>query len=382
MCRKFDVDPKMYRGYIINARLGERMLTMNGFWRKLSVVALALLVAGSICATDSEGQSKKPGQPSSGNSSKSDKPKFSAPQPSKPSPPPAPPKADPPKDSGKPKFSAPPNTSPPKSDDKDKEKPKFSAPPPKDPGKTPVVPPKTNDLAKPKVDPNNVSGKAQAAKEARSERKYEESLKATQAPKPKYTAPNGKEVNIKPDSRQVAAIRNQPSEILRPEVRQQHTVTHIHTYHYHHDYNWYRTQPVVYVGGGYSSAFWWMMAEWSAERRALWLYHNRHNIEHDAYMRGVQDAQVAQIVARMEAQKVVRDAGYIDPEFNRSPHLMYDDDYVEACYNPVVVHQRANHTPTDPGAALHVLAILGIIVLLGVIAFGVYYFVFQARWGR
>lgn len=322
--------------------------------RKGLAFALAICVMGGIAASDSEGHSSKPG---SSKPSQSDKPKFSPPPSAS-----SPPKVDPPKNDSKPKFSPPPST--PKAD------------PPKGPSTT--GPPK--DSAKPKSDPN-VGGKAQAAKEARSERKFEESQKAVAPPKPKYTAPNGKEVSIKPDSRGVSAIRNQPSEILRPEVRQQHTVTHIYQYNYRHDYGWYYSQPVVYVGGGYSSAFWYMMSEWSAERQALWLYHNQNNIERDAYERGLRDAEVARIVARMNSQQVRRDPDYIDHEFNRSPHLMYDDDFVEAAYNPTVVQHRTNTTPTDPGAALNVLAILGCIVLGGLILWGVYYLVFRARIG-
>lgn len=351
--------------------------------RKGFAVALLVLMSG-IAVSQSEGQSSKPG---SSKPSQSEKPKYTAPPPK--TPPPTPPKNDPPKvDNNKPKYTAPPTT--PKGDDnkdKDKDKPKYTAPPkdaPKDaPKGPPVSPPKDSpkpDSNKPKTDPN-VGGKAQAAKEARSERKFEESQKAVAPPKPKYTAPNGKEVSIKPDSRQVTAIRNQPSEILRPEVRHTHTVEHIHTYHYRHDYGWYHTQPVVYVGGGYSSSFWYMMSEWNAERRALWLYNNRTNIERDAYERGLRDAEVARIVARMEAQRIKADPDYIDPEFNRAPHLMYDEDFVEGAYNPTVVPIRTNTTPTDPGAALNVLAILGCIVLGGLILWGVYYLVFRAKVG-
>jgi hypothetical protein len=54
----------------------------------------------------------------------------------------------------------------------------------------------------------------------------------------------------------------------------------------------------MYIGGGYNPAFWWMMSEWDAERRARWLYHNQNTIERDAYERGMQDAKVAEYVAK------------------------------------------------------------------------------------
>lgn len=267
----------------------------------------------------------------------------------------------------KPKFSAP--TTKPKfgapevSDKKSDPKPKFSAPD----GKT------SNDQ-KPRTDPAHLSQKAQAAKEARSERKYQESVKASQPPKQKYTTSDGKQVEVRTAGKTVETIRNQPSTILQPEVRREVAVKHIHHYNYHHDYNWYSHQPVVYVGGGYSSAFWWMMSEWSAERRAMWLYHNRYHIEQDAYERGLRDAEVSRRVAELENRRVAINPDYVDQEFVSDPSIMYDQHYLEAAYNPTA--------KADPEAALAVLKVLGCLTLVGVVMFGFYYLVFVARWGR
>jgi hypothetical protein len=294
----------------------------------------------------------------------SSKPKFSAPSASKPSHKPdtsSKPSTTP---SHKPKFSTPPSV-PHGNHDKGKDKdskPKFTTP------STPV------GSAKPTTS-GHTSSKAQAAREARSEAKFVESKKAVAPPKPKYTSPEGKEVHVRTGSKDVEYIRNLPSTSIKPEVRRENITVHV-TQHYHHPYTYYASQPVVYVGGGYSSTFWWMMMEWDAERRARWFYNHRYDIESDAYARGVRDAQVSGYINKWEAQRVARDAAYIDTEFRKDPSLQYTDDYVQAAYNPVVVKSD----PVSLGGTLKVFLILLSIILGMVILWGIYYVIFVHRW--
>jgi hypothetical protein len=148
---------------------------------------------------------------------------------------------------------------------------------------------------------------------------------------------------------------------------------HIHNYGYSRPYDWYYSQPTFYVGGGYSSAFWWMMmTDWTAERRAYWLYHNQANIERDAYERGMKDAAVAAEIAKLKAQGVKPNPDYVDKEFSDNPDLMYDQDYVEAAYNPVVVEEHSSGVGT-------VLLWFLVIIIAGAV---VCILVFKVRWGR
>lgn len=110
--------------------------------------------------------------------------------------------------------------------------------------------------------------------------------------------------------------------------------------------------------------------EWSASRRARWLYNNQSNIESSAYQKGMQDAAVAAEIARLKAAGTAADPNYIDSEFADNPDLMYDQDYVEAAYNPTV---------QQPSAAGVVLKWLVIFIILGV--FG-YVLTFKVRWGK
>jgi hypothetical protein len=123
------------------------------------------------------------------------------------------------------------------------------------------------------------------------------------------------------------------------------------------------------MGGGYSSAYWWMMMEWDANRRARWFYNNQSNIEAAAYKEGMQDAAVAAEIARLQAEGKAADPNYIDPEFADNPDLMMDQEYVEAAYNPTVVEPTSN-----TGRTL-------LIVLLVIVLFGVGYWVSTKRWG-
>lgn len=112
-----------------------------------------------------------------------------------------------------------------------------------------------------------------------------------------------------------------------------------------------------------------MMSEWSAERRAAWFYHNQHNIERDAYERGVKDAAVAAELAKLRAQNVRPNSDYVDPEFSKDPSVMYTQEHVEAAYNPEVA---------SSGALTVLLWIVIISVLLGL----AYILVFRVRWGK
>ena len=142
---------------------------------------------------------------------------------------------------------------------------------------------------------------------------------------------------------------------------------HVNHYHYSHPYSWYYSQPTIYVGGGYSSSFWWMMSEWSAERRAMWLYNHQNVIERDAYERGMRDAAVAARVAELRAGNTPVNSDYVDPEFVDDPGMMYTQEHVEAIYNPHVA-----------GLDLWPLFWLAIIILF---CLAIYVLVFKVRWG-
>lgn len=217
------------------------------------------------------------------------------------------------------------------------------------------------------------SAKTRAAQQATSKRKYEETKRATAPPKPSYTNSHGKTVNVRRDSATVKSIRSRPSSYYTPAAREQRVTVHVSN-HYSHPYSYYHSQPYYYVGGGYSSAFWYMMMEWNAERRARWLYHNRSNIDSAAYQRGIQDAEVQARLAALEAQNTPRNTDYVDPEFADNPDMQYSQEYIEAAYNPTVVASSGN-----AGAAGTAFVWI-IVIFVGVIA--VWFVMTKLRWGN
>jgi hypothetical protein len=326
----------------------------------LGTVALAIALC-FVSITDAQSGSSKPGGGSSRPSTSSRPPSSSRPS--------APPSTS------KPKFG--PTTSP-----------KPATPPSSNPSAKPKFGPTTPPPAeKPKFGPGTTSGnpnsskpgssggaKAQENKAQASKNAYVEQQRAQLPPKKEYTTPDGKTVKVGNEA-VVNKIRNQPSSYYHREVREVRYVNHTTVYHYHHPYSYYSSQPVIYVGGGYNSAFWWMMMEWSAERRAMWLYHNQYNISADAYAQGVRDAQVAAQLQRMKTSGINPNPNYIDPEFSGDPSIMYTDAHLQAMYPPV--SRPATAAERAAGAVilwifvgfLAVAALIGLLYLLTQVKF-------------
>lgn len=104
----------------------------------------------------------------------------------------------------------------------------------------------------------------------------------------------------------------------------------------------------------------------------MWLYHNQNHIEKSAYERGMQDAAVAAELAKLKAANAKIDPDYVDPEFKEDPSLMYDDEYVQAAYNPKVVE-----TPEKKSSFLW--TVVWYTFILGAIG-GVVWLVFIKKW--
>jgi hypothetical protein len=184
----------------------------------------------------------------------------------------------------------------------------------------------------------------------------------------------GKTINVDTTSKNVTDLRNKPSDYIQPQQRTQRITTHVVQHHYAHPYDYYYTRPVTYSVGPYSNAFWWMMMEWSAERRAQWLYHNQARLSAEAYADVARDAEVQRRLAALEAQKTPHNPDYVDPEFVSNPTDMYDQNYVEAAYNPGVVTTNS----TGHSFLKVVFWIFFTLVVVGV----VYWLVCGVRWGK
>ena len=214
------------------------------------------------------------------------------------------------------------------------------------------------------------SAKAKANRQSASKKSYVATKKATNPPKKNYTTASGKTVNVRSQSKTVQSMRSRPSSYYTPAARSQRISVHV-TSHYSHPYSYYHSQPHYYVGGGYSSSFWYMMSEWSYQRRAAWLYHNQNTIERSAYQRGMQDAQVSAELARLRTTNTAVNTDYVDSEFTDTPGMMYSQDYVEAAYNPTVTS----------GGLSGALTVLVWLIVIGVVGCFAVFFITKVRFG-
>lgn len=201
----------------------------------------------------------------------------------------------------------------------------------------------------------NVSSKAQSQKREESRKSFVASQKATAPPKTEAVV-NGQNVKVDASSKHVNDLRSKPSSYIAPETRKIRYETHVTTYHYSHPYSWYAARPVMYGIGPYDNAFWWMMMEWNAERRANWLYHHQAELSREAYNDALRDAEVQQRLKALETQNIARNSHYVDDEYKENPTDAYAQSYVEAAYNP-----QTQNSGTSP---LRVLGVIGVIALV------------------
>ena len=92
-------------------------------------------------------------------------------------------------------------------------------------------------------------------------------------------------------------------------------------------------RPDIEVGGNYCSTFWYSTLDWSAERRAAWLYHNSEVIRRDLYQRELEDPEVARAVAELKKKQTKCNPLYVDPQYVSDPDLMFNAEYVDAVFH-------------------------------------------------
>lgn len=222
---------------------------------------------------------------------------------------------------------------------------------------------KTSTSSKPSTKSKYDSGASSAKARTDSRASYKPK---SQAAKTSYTSPSGKSVKIDPKSTSTQRARSITSDqYANRSTRVEH---HYHTT-YGDRYSYYRSQPSIYIGGGYSCLFWYSMLDWNLDRRARWMYHNQHNMDQALYQQQLaENAQLKAQVAAMSGTDINKD--YVDSEFKDNPDLMYSDEFVNAAYNP---------TP-KPKSSFGAILLWTLFILLG-IGF-VVWLVFIKQWNK
>lgn len=160
------------------------------------------------------------------------------------------------------------------------------------------------------------------AKKAESRANYEKSNE----PAPSYKTSTGKEVKIDPKDKQIDNLRKDLDH-QKWVNRQQREDSF---------YQRYTSSPsyrVIHYSDPFHPALNYWLAAQTVDMMAMFIYHHQLTMD-QARINAMyaQNAALRSKVAAMEAQQMQRDPGWIPPGIDRD--LIYDDDYVDAVYNP------------------------------------------------
>lgn len=205
------------------------------------------------------------------------------------------------------------------------------------------------------------------AKHQESKTKYE----AATAPKATYSSrgADGKVIEkpIKADSPQVKTVRNY--------------VTHERYVTYEHRssvfYGPYYGHPVCYHD--YYSPFlmgWLLSDAINSHQRALWMYHHQYDMDQARYAELLRrDARLQAEIDQLKAQNIARDAGYVPPQMADNPDLMFNQEFVNASYNPQEIE---TNTPVEGGSGagtffMWVFIVFAVLVVDGLLIYFLFF---------
>ncbi len=198
---------------------------------------------------------------------------------------------------------------------------------------------------------------------------------AGQAPRRTYVDPVGRSQPINPESPVVRQLRND----LNYE-RWQNRELRERSYYGNYWGGWYSSRPYYGYRDPFSDLFWYWLLSQSFHTQANWAYNHRDMMD-DARYRDLlgRDSRIEQEIMNLQQQgvrrdptqtPVVSDAGTQQP---LPPDLMYNDNYVQAVYNPQPQAGRASG-PSFVRAMSRFLIITGV-------ALALVWLVFFKRWG-
>lgn len=152
------------------------------------------------------------------------------------------------------------------------------------------------------------------------------------APRPQFKI-GGRAFSIKPDARNTKQVRAMKPEEFDPTTRSHRVDDFYHKQlkdhyadlhkHPHHDYGPYRWEFIE------------LARHWPARDRARWAWHNREYLDDALWTEWMADPAFADEVATLEHGKVEREAGFLPTEYaSISPVAVYNDEYLNAAYNP------------------------------------------------
>jgi hypothetical protein len=190
---------------------------------------------------------------------------------------------------------------------------------------------------------------------------------AGQTPRSTYVDPVGRAQPIRRDSQVVRQLRSDLN-YERWRNREQRERQFYGSY-----WNgWYSARPIYYYHDPFSNLFWYWLMSQSFNTQAQWAYNHRDMMD-DARYRDLlaHDARIEQEIRSLEQQGVRPDPTHTPQAM--PPDLMYDDNYVQAVYNPQPQAGR-------PAGAGFIHSLSRFLLIVGVIL-ALMWLVFFKRWG-
>ncbi len=176
---------------------------------------------------------------------------------------------------------------------------------------------------------------------AESRAKYQ----SAQAPKPTYVDRSGQSHTIDPGDARVTQLRREldQQKWVNRQLREQTRYGNYYT-------NYATLWPTgVYYRDPYSNYFWlWLLAQ-SLDTRASFAYNHYDAIDQARYRDLLsRDANLEARIQQLEAEKSQRNPTYVPEGIDAD--LMYNDNYVDAVYNPTPNTSTAS-TGSSPGGS-------------------------------
>jgi hypothetical protein len=215
------------------------------------------------------------------------------------------------------------------------------------------------------------------ARKTESRKSYEKS----EAPAASYKTPAGKDVPIAKNDKSADYLRGRLDE-SRWQNRSQRTDTFYGSY-----YSRYPSTVIVHYNDSYHPYWNYWLASQTIDVMSLWVYHHQMSMD-QARLNAMyaQNADLRARVAALERQGIPRDVTYTPRGVDAD--MMYDDGYVNACWNPrpkQVDYYEYDDPPThhssgggNVGKALLWIFVYIPLIIIGLV--GLYWLVFHYRW--
>jgi serine/threonine protein kinase len=154
------------------------------------------------------------------------------------------------------------------------------------------------------------------------------------APKPVFRVDNH-DFKLDPKEPGAVAVRSMPPKSYEPATRSQSVNSF-----YHKQFE-DKAPPKdklkkLYVGPFRREFIWWAWHHWEMRDRAWWAWNNYAYFDHDLWAEWMQDQAFTQLVAQFDASHQTRVLGFVPAQYaSNSPEVIYNDEYIDAVYNPV-----------------------------------------------